>query len=133
MSGLIMLHVVSNPFEPHDDEKPQKLKKNLQNSRKKLKTQGENSKSRHFLKRRVPEKRPKRKPVSDSNAVQTSGLNQGHFLKHGKKVCKVTALRCYQCFSLRFLRFLLVTVHFLLHSKNHQLCNMDKTRWKIVL
>ena len=44
MSGLIMLHVVSNPFEPHDDEKTQKtqekspkLKKKTQNSRGKLK------------------------------------------------------------------------------------------------
>jgi len=58
-----MLHVVRYPFEPLDDEKTQKLKRKLVNSTKKpLKTQGENSKSRDFFKRRVPEKRSKRKP-----------------------------------------------------------------------
>ena len=40
-----------------------KLKKKLKNSSKKLKTQAKNSKSRHFLKRCLPEMRPKRKPV----------------------------------------------------------------------
>ena len=40
-----------------------KLKKKLKNSSKKLKIQAKNSKSRHFLKRCLPEMRPKRKPV----------------------------------------------------------------------
>ena len=39
-----------------------KLKKKLKNSSKKLKTQAKNSKSRHFLNRRLPEMRSKRKP-----------------------------------------------------------------------
>ena len=29
-----------------------------------------------------------------------------HFNEQGKKVCKVTAVQCYQCFSLRLLLFL---------------------------
>ena len=40
-----------------------KLKKKLKNSSKKLKTQAKNSKSRHFLKRCLPEMRSKRKPA----------------------------------------------------------------------
>ena len=46
---------------PMDPE--HKLKKKLKNSSKKLKTQAKNSKSRHFLKRCLPEMRPKRKPA----------------------------------------------------------------------
>ena len=60
-----MLHVASNPFEPLDDKKAPKT----QEISRKLKTQGENSKSRHFWKRRVPEKRPKRKPDLGSAAI----------------------------------------------------------------
>ena len=45
--------------------KKQKLKRKLENSAKNLKTQGENSKSRHFLNRWMPEKRSKRKPDLD--------------------------------------------------------------------
>ena len=60
---------------PIDENTPNSRKK-LKNSRKKLKTQAKNSKSRHFLKRRLPEMRSKRKPVlftrSDSSD-KTSG------------------------------------------------------------
>ena len=51
---------------PIDKNTPNSRKK-LKNSRKKLKTQAKNSKSRHFLKRCLPEMRPKRKPGVDSS------------------------------------------------------------------
>ena len=58
-----MLHVVRYPFEHIDDEKTKNSRK-LENSTKKtLKTQGENSKSRHLLNGWMPEKRSKRKPA----------------------------------------------------------------------
>ena len=50
------------PMDPEHKLK-KKLKKRLKNSSKKLKTQAKNSKSRHFLKRCLPEMRPKRKPA----------------------------------------------------------------------
>ena len=41
---------------------PKNSRENLKTQQKTLKTQGENSKSRHFLDRWMPEKRSKRKP-----------------------------------------------------------------------
>ena len=43
-----MLHVVRYPFEPLDDEKPQKLKRKLENSTKNSKLKGKTQKSAFF-------------------------------------------------------------------------------------
>ena len=60
-SSIIKSSLGGSCVLPMDPE--HKLKKKLKNSSKKLKTQAKNSKSRHFLKRCLPEMRPKRKPV----------------------------------------------------------------------
>ena len=48
MYWWIMLHVVRYPFEPLDDEKPQKLKRKLENSTKNSKLKGKTQKSAFF-------------------------------------------------------------------------------------
>ena len=61
------------PMDPEHKLK-KKLKKKLKNSSKKIKTQAKNSKSRHFLKRCLPEMRSKRKPVLIIKCQQNSTL-----------------------------------------------------------